>query len=360
MRRFVCRLLLLWSFLLASVWANTLKPQFLSADVPVPDRSPQAFQQALPQALAEVLAKVSGNVNVMTLPAVQAQKKQWGSMVQAYTYRVQSNEAGEPDLHVAVQFDGHAIRQLLSRAGQPVWTAARPKTLVWLWQGSALDSATTAQSEGDDPLARALDQAAKQRGLALMFPLMDIEDQGHLGETSHAANSLLDSGELQLAARRYQTTSILAGQISEVGGNWQAHWLYLLDGAPIRWQDEARSPEILGQRALEHVASSMISQLAMSDPSMPDNHIVLQVAGVEDLDQYAMVQEYLLRLSPVNKVSLKAVAPDGLTIAVTYSGARAALQHALQSGHMMALDADGITPENDDRLALRWFGGVNG
>ena len=169
--------------MIAPAWASA-KSNFMTADVVVADYSKSALKSALTSALSQVLMRISGNPAVMTLPQVQNQVQHINNLVAAYSYRSEVSDQGQSELHLQVAFIDHAVKQLLRAAGQPIWSAARPVTLVWLQLEDTQGQWATVASDNQhvSPLAAALDQVAKSRGLALMYPMMDLDDQASLAD----------------------------------------------------------------------------------------------------------------------------------------------------------------------------------
>lgn len=335
------------------------KRDFMTTSVTVTNYTSEALKQSLTQALSRVLVKISGNPSVMTLPQVQNELTHINHLVAAYSYQSTADASGKPQLNLQVAFNDHAIKRLLSSAGQPIWNADRPATVVWLQVNhqSGDRNRVSADSLSESPLASALDRDAKSRGLRLLFPMQDLDDQAAFGGDDH--EPLLNVTELQQASKRYHVVSMLSGYAKEVGGHWQADWLYVFDGAPIRWQDEADSVEQLAQRAVNNVAGTMISQLAMASPEQSESSVLLHVAGVDDLGQYAMVQEYLQALSPVTKVSLETVDANQMVVRVRFQGTLHELQRAINASHRMdPSPSDWLQQQDSPTLAYRWLGGV--
>lgn len=335
------------------------KRDFMTTSVAVADYSSQALKQSLTQALAQVLVKISGNPSVMTLPQVQNEVAHINHLVAAYSYQASADAAGKSQLNLKVAFNDHAIKRLLRSAGQAIWNADRPSTIVWLRVSHQDGERSSVSSDGvnDSPLALALEHDAKSRGLHVLFPMQDLTDQAAFG--NDADQAMLNVTELQQASKRYHVMSMLSGSAKEVGGHWQADWLYVFDGAPIRWQDEADSVDVLAHRAIDNVAGTMISQLAMASPEQNESSVLLHVVGVNDLGQYAMVQEYLQALSPVTKVSLETVDANQLVVRVRFQGTLHELQHAISASHRMdPSSSDWLQQQDSPTLAYHWLGGV--
>lgn len=328
------------------------KSNFMTTAVAVDNYSPKALHQSLTDALAQVLVKVSGNTAVMTLPQVQNELPRINELVSAYSYQ------SAPSLQLRVAFNQRAIKRLLRAAGQSVWNADRPATLVWLdIQGTDNEQMVSAGAAGEQAVAQALVRDATLRGLNLIFPMMDLTDQNYF--TLGTADQLLNVGQVQAASKRYSVSSILSGKVKEIGGHWQADWVYILDGAPIRWQDEADSVDQLATAAVNNLAGTMISQLAMASSDQGQSTILLRVSGIADLSQYAMVQDYLQSLKPVSKVTVETVDPSQMVIRLEYQGQLNQLKRVIRDGQRLGADqTEWLQQANNPTLAYHWMGGV--
>ncbi|MFB6261467.1 MAG: DUF2066 domain-containing protein, partial [Thiohalorhabdaceae bacterium] len=80
---------------------------------------------------------------------------------------------------IQAHFDAEGVREGLWQAGWPVWGALRPGLLVWVAQrdGGGLE---LVGPDSSPEVFDALRQAAQQRGLPLVLPLMDGTDRRNL------------------------------------------------------------------------------------------------------------------------------------------------------------------------------------
>ena len=343
--------------LIVPAWVMA-KSDFMTTQVAVVGYSKAALNQSLQNALAQVLVKVSGNTSVMTLPQVQNALPHINGMVSAYSYVAKEAPQDSPSqLQLKVAFNQRAIKRLLHAAGQSVWNADRPSTLVWLDVQTKNEEMVSAGDADQVPVAQALVRDATERGLAMIFPIMDLADQNYF--SLGAMNDLLNVGQVQAASKRYSVNSILSGRIKEVGGQWQADWLYVLDGAPIRWQDEADSVDQLAVSAINNVAGTMISQLAMASPDQGVSSVLLRINGIDDLSQYAMVQDYLQSLKAVTKVTVETVDPAQMVIRLDYQGPLNELKREIRKGQRLDQNqTEWLQQANNPALAYHWRGGL--
>jgi len=85
----------------------------------------------------------------------------------------------ENGMHLGVSFSPKAVRDLVSRAALPIWSANRPVGLAWL--AVAVEGMPTVLSrESDHPFAEGLRVRARKRGIEMRLPLLDDEDAARI------------------------------------------------------------------------------------------------------------------------------------------------------------------------------------
>ena len=75
--------------------------------------------------------RVSGNSKITEIPQIADAIKQPDSYVRDFSYLAAPKNTDKP-LLLAVNFTPQAIKDLLNKANQPIWSQDRPATLVWL------------------------------------------------------------------------------------------------------------------------------------------------------------------------------------------------------------------------------------
>jgi hypothetical protein len=99
--------------------------------------------------------------------------------------------------------------------------------------------------------------------------------------------------------------------------------------AAVRWtlQFQDRSSEFAGAlEGVNHAADLYAGIYAASGSLAP---VEIEVAGVQDVKQYAAVQNYLASLSFVSQVGVGALTTDGIRFHLLTRGGIEALQHAI-------------------------------
>ena len=176
-------------------------PWLYDVDIAVEGRTAAARMAVSGAALAEVLSRVSGLAHV---PRNATVRTALGRPETYYDRFVFLN-----DRELRIHFVPAAILNLADEAKLPVWSANRPPVLAWL----VVESGGARQIvNGDHELAATLAERARQRGIILKLPLMDLEDR-LLVRPSVIQGRIF--GTLSEASRRYQADVILVGRLRE-------------------------------------------------------------------------------------------------------------------------------------------------
>lgn len=348
MYRFI-QLTVFMILLACSILARAEQVSDLStASISVSDRSEQQLQDAFRRGLADVLVRLSGNTSVMTLPALQSAQANAKQYIQSYQYKADSaNEATDP-LHVVIQFDQQALDSLLQASGQAVWAADRPLTLVWVRVNDNILS-----SSADDAQTQVLHRVAAQRGLPILLPTMDMEDQGFIGVDDTTS---FDAALLQSAEKRYGVHSLLAGYLQPTATGWSARWLMMLDNEPVEWRAEGKTPADVLAAGLNQMADLMVSRLAVLRDDGLQRKLTLAVSGIGDLSEYATVMKTLEALAPVREVRVEDMKSDTLLLTVMTTSTEQVLKNALaKDAHFEATQANASLGTTQVDLFYRWI-----
>jgi len=335
-------------FFAVNVAAATIVSRLNIAMVPVNDTSLAARQIALPKALSQVLVKLSGNPKIMTVPMIQEALGQVNQLIQSYDYLNQTLADHSSQLILRVTFNETALKQLLRNLGQANWSDQRLLTLMWI-QMVSHGNAMVLSSTNDMHLSQEVQKTAQLRGVPILFPTMDLQDQSFISSKDPFNRSLL-----QQAVMRYGADAILGGYVRENNHQWQGRWFLLAKGVPYQWGSKADSIEILLQDAVNDMANLMANQLAMVDDQALQSDVILQVNQVENLEDYVTVLSKLRRLTSVAKVTTQKINDSSLLLCVRVAGGEQALSNALASeSHFVALNRPD-TLEHQADLWYRW------
>ncbi|MDZ7751177.1 MAG: DUF2066 domain-containing protein [Gammaproteobacteria bacterium] len=307
------------------------------AVAPVDSQDVAERRRALKDALFMVLVKVSGQ------PAETLRERLDGAIddpvgyVQQYRYESLPRSAPTSGkalrtLGLDVEFDKDAVDRLLRNAGLPVWGRVRPATLVWLAMeaGSSRRLATPSDRPG---LWRALEARARERGLPLVIPLFDLEDQAGLD----AADVWGGFSEAILeASRRYGADGVLTGRLyRDASGLDVSAWILLRDGAERAWRFRDGDHKAQAGRAVDRLAQWLARDFAVPRKAGPRGHMDMHVSGLETVDDYGRLMAYLEGLDAVEKASPRVLDGTDMTVRINATVAREQLLQTLGLGQVL-------------------------
>lgn len=299
-RGLIFTLLVLSSSLSAEVVQN-----LHSAQVPVADQSNTALASAAQDALAEVLVKVSGNEDVLRHPQIAAALPEARGHVQQYAYA--RDDQGGDGLYARFEFDSAYVNRLLTRAGLPLWTANRPRVLVWMV--AEMDDARRFVSLAETPdLAAQLITAFERRGVPIQLPLFDLADATAIG----VDNVWEQRGPvIQAASSRYDADNLLLGRAVVVSsGQWTGDWSYLYGGHRLDRSSQAPGAVGFVRDGAALAAEEMASRYAVAPTGVAHDRIRLVVNGVFAFADYSSIVNWLESLELIEHANVELISGD--------------------------------------------------
>jgi hypothetical protein len=313
------------------------------AEVPVADQGADERLRAMSLALAQVIAKVSGNVDAPQLQGIRDALQSPSQFVQQFRYRRQPPSVTKQPANPAYtelawfRFDEPAVNRVLRSNGLPVWGRTRPATLAWIAveQDGARFILGGDNNDNNEDLRQLLEQDAKRNGLALLLPLLDLEDQRSLNFADIWGDF---PSAIAAASERYQPDAILVGRLYlSPTDQWQARWSLYENGQGKNWSgnygqiSDAMQAGISG--ALGVLAKRYAQVFAEDEPGV----FRLAVGGVTNLKDFARVSNYLKSLEQVKELYVTRVDPTGATFRLAIRGSSEGLRQTIALGNMLAV-----------------------
>jgi hypothetical protein len=340
-------LLLLLSMLvftgIPTAWAVEVATLY-TAQVALDEEQDNPRQEAYKAALAGVLLRVSG-----------AQLSSDPEMIELLfpspaAYVVQFRP-GEDDT-LWVSFDGEAIEQVLRQSGQTVWGRERPVTLVWLavdWGQGDREIIAAGDPDQSRDSGRSIDRnrllrqrvldMAERRGLPVLFPLLDTEDQQNVSFSDIWGGF---DEQLLVASERYEADSVLVGRIRP-DSNQRNRWNYYFAEDERIWNGE---PELV----LGLVADQLADEFAISGDA-PLEYVDLNVSGIDSVEAYGELQNLLAATNVIESFTISEVVADRIHFRVEAVGGLDRLRRALRFNGLVeqnGFDGDRIPIESLD------------
>ncbi|MFL1802726.1 DUF2066 domain-containing protein [Plesiomonas shigelloides] len=241
-----------WTFLLLAggVQAAEVNDFYL---VRLPVSGAQLTDAQRSEALDDMLIRYSGLRELPASTALQRAQQQAGRYIAQTQTR---NENGEKTADVS--FDPAAVQHLAQTLGLPVWNHDRPAIMLWLVDNRGNNSAGERRIMLDQEYSAAreqLRQVAMERGIPLLLPLGDLEDNMAVSASDVYGNFI---NPIAAASLRYQPDAVLVASLSNDSLTW-----HLYDAAPDKLQTSLpQSQEYTLPGAPDQTVGEMLEQVA--------------------------------------------------------------------------------------------------
>ena len=331
----------------------------------VPNQSGAARLEAMKSALVEVLAKISGRPDVGTAPDIAAALENPRDYIQQYRYQkipensYLSTEAVVGSQILWLQFDERAVNKLLQKNNLPVWGRTRPATLIWLaveQEGAKFMIGSNAQEE----IRYALENEARRRGIAMVLPLLDLEDQQKLTFADVWANN---QEPIFQASMRYQVDAILVGRMSVSGNNnWQGRWILYEGGQGLSWNSQGSYANDLLNGGIVGTLEILGSRYAQVYDANTAGSFDIAVTDIKSVDEFARVSNYLDSLEQVKSIYPTHIDKNSVTYRLDIRGNTKGLIQTIGLGNVLAAvsspgEAGGASPmqgfESGQQIEIR-------
>jgi len=318
------------------------------ADVYVTSESEAQRLSGARAGLLQVLVRVSGTQTVADDEQIRLALRNPSRFYYQYSYQTTDREfqVGTEIIQgriLRISFEPNVIAALLRNAGFSVWGSNRPSVLLWVAVNDERGRRITSERDGDD-ISKAFAELAKERGLPMLYPLMDLEDAAGIS-TAEVWGAFL--GRIDGASVRYKPDSILSGRVQrDVSGQWRGNWAYRIDGNWSRFEGVAGSSRELVVEVVDHLADKLATRYAVGSAKSAVN---VRIEGVDSAVAYAAVLVYLQSLAPVLDTYVTSVEGSDLVLELSTEGQQSQLIEIIELDRKMTL-----LNASDDRLLYRW------
>jgi len=275
-----------------------------SAEVAVEDQSSAQMLRAKKEGLTQVLVKVTGQTQSLNKPRIRTALVDADDYVERTSFTTQlTNSQSQAVIEMA--FNKLQVDQLIRDSGLPIWGADRAAVLVWLVE----DKQGTRQIVNDDghPMVAQIMSQADQRGMPLLWPLLDLEDQVAIN-----AGALwgLFRDAIKNASSRYQADAVLVGRMFQDSQQlWRVEWNFWLDEVEQQWSSEGANLAGLVDPLQDRLSSSLVAKFALASSIKgasddANQSAILRVDQVTQFDDYVELQAMLQAIAGIQRVQL--------------------------------------------------------
>lgn len=317
--------------------------------MPVVGKSSAERQDSLRKAFEELLVRITGQSNIAQQPEGVALLDKTAQFIRQYRYELQNQpKYGRPSIAIGaapeilpstkneqtlwVQFDEVAVRDAITQAKLPLWGATRPSTLLWV-AVQDFDQRFLVDANQLSDAADAIKLAARQRGLPVVLPTGDSQDQSRINITDiwgDFADQVLD------ASLRYGTEAILTGRVGvDPFGTWQSRWTLYHDGTTASWNSEQRDLNASIRDGLGGAADRLAMKYASRRTVGHIAEYFMEIQNNGRVEDYVRATAYLRSVAAINKYQLVQVAENYVLYRVLLNGDRDNLEQAIGLGQTL-------------------------
>ena len=335
--------------------------------VVVENESDAERNRAFRDALEAVLLKVTGERRWLQSPVLQQAIGNAQSYVEAISY---SSEVEEilPDVivqdqrgveitnfsvssvtenreqrYIDVSFAQSLLDDLLASADIPIWDSNRPSVLVWMALQNNEGGRSMMTADSNPQIISLMKNFAAERGLPIIFPVLDFEDRRALTEDAVWA---LDEEAIRNASDRYGADSVLSGRLHfTVSGELVGLWQFIFQGQVEVFDgfDEELAPYL--NEPLDRITNQLASYFAIVPETGSLQIVRLRVEGIKNLSAYSALLTYIGSLGLVENVSTAEFDGQRLELNLRLLGDAQQLHEAI------ALDRDLLPITNTQRAS---------
>ena len=309
-------LYLIYSLALIFQPAHAVKVSGLyQATISVSDESVSKRRIALKQALGKVLVKVTGDRNIKKSMSASLLFERSERFVQQYRYHQATNKWGQKKeiSELWVQFDENVLNEALKTYGVSIWGKERPSILVWIVHQKDENRFFVNLEESSEYL-NILENRAAARGVRLLFPLLDLQDNSQISVTDVWGGF---TEPILKASRRYQSDAVLTGKFIQILPTlWQSKWSVYFDEQMINWTSQSDIADIVLEEGIDELVDKLVSHYVNTEEKNTEA-IELLVNDIDSLDKYAQTFSYLKTLQSVSRVNVKQVSSTYVVFELT-------------------------------------------
>ena len=259
------------------------------------------MESALADALKIQVSRISGETELEEFPGLVIALRATDRYVRQYRFRTNPGGTGIAATVLIAEFDSDAVLDLLRERNLPIWPMDRPRILVWY---EYVTQHGTVLMTASDPEAHDWQRSARNRGLPLLVPLLDLTDRKFAGTGAVLGGFRRD---LTQASSRYRPELIVFARSEPLPFERQRVTLELAEGQLVQEKlvFDVSSQENIAREVVDRIADRLSDQFAITRDK---THVLrIDISGVESLEDYLAVMEHVAQFELIDRVEVSTV-----------------------------------------------------
>lgn len=303
---------------------------------PVDEQTKSSHWKATLNGFKEVLIRKSGSASILSDSNVQKAYSRVTNYLQRFEYLHRDESEKDTKYLLALYFEPRLIDELIKGAKMSLWGANRPLSILWL----AVETDGRREiisAENNFDLSQSLTANSTRRGLPIITPLMDLEDELLVTKSDVWGRF---SSPVAEASKRYSTDSIVIGRIMQIGEDWDGQFTYVNQNIEMAFSVNAFSQEALVKNMVDQLADILCSKYCVVEELGESNSVTLLISGISNFSQFKEAETYLDELSATKNIAVKTIDKNAIKIDISLLGSLDSLTEGIKlSTKMTQIDS---------------------
>lgn len=271
------------------------------AQVSVYSQAQAERQRALEQVFQQMVVKVTGATEVLEQDEVKRATKQVSDYLVQYGYRTENSQQW-----LWASFDESKVNTLLRAIDAPIWGNRRPRLMVWMAQEQNDGSREIIASDSTTVMKQQLLNRARERGVPVALPLMDLTDRMRVSVTDIWGRF---EQPLQRAAQRYTADGLLMTRVyrnpsAEGSGEWVFEWQALIGNERLYGRELGNDPALMSAPLIDSLAEQLANLYGIRVSADESDTLTIRVLNLDSISNVLSVEKFLASLSIVKQIEL--------------------------------------------------------
>lgn len=302
--------------------------ELFTVQMPVESRDREQRMEAIKEGMGQVLVRVTGDGSIAQNAEVETVIRGAAQYVQRFRYLPAKEGEG---FELVIDYDETRLSKDLANRGLPVWGRERPAVLSWIAVSQGANRFMIS-SKGRRAERELLSEAAKDRGIPLIFPLLDVEDNNKV-RSGDIVGGFYDT--VDEASKRYSADAVLIGRVQRQQGQWVGRWRLREGDQTVVFESEGSSLDKALTQGIYGLASYLASWHATQGFSDQAGAIEVHVDQVNSLAEYLKVRDYLKSFDAVLDVTPRHIRLSQAHLEVRMRGSARDLERLVMLGDLL-------------------------
>lgn len=338
-----------------------------TASVNVPSQRAEHRESAAKEALDLVFVKVSGQQNALQNSYLKDERRKYSAYIDNFRY-----ERKQQQIKLVITFNENKINNSLVEAGLPIWGSLRPQLVLWLIEEQGLQRTIVGANE-QSAMVDEIKQVNKNRGLPIVMPLMDLEDNQQI-QTADVWGRF--TSPIRYASMRYSPEAIVTVRVSDnsllsaeqltaqeqcfdvCAPQFALDWSFVSMTSYESIQEFSEtyygdSKEGLINKALGDIADMLAQQYALQ--ANVNREYLVDIGNVDSMAKYAQISKFLAELSSVQAVKLVNAKGQNRRFSLSLLGTEQAFLDSLKLHKALRRFYDPLDPASKQGVPLFYW-----